>query len=167
MAPARTTAPARVIASCLAHVHCTSTSSPTSRVDAFQHFPLVRTAAHPGCAPSTRSTTSPRSPSTPPPFCRTRSWLLAAVAGRRRRESRISWCVARAISPCLSDIHALQRLFETQNDSQLKQVDELELAPGEDAPMSMAAARKVRADTHFYRTSYLNCFDRPRRLLLV
>ncbi|KAL1666125.1 WD40-repeat-containing domain protein [Schizophyllum commune] len=35
------------------------------------------------------------------------------------------------------------RLFETQNDSQLKQVDELELAPGEDAPMSMAAARKA------------------------
>ncbi|KAI4518361.1 WD40 repeat-like protein [Schizophyllum commune Loenen D] len=35
------------------------------------------------------------------------------------------------------------RLFETQNDSQLKQMDELELAPGEDAPMSMAAARKA------------------------
>ncbi|KAL1740509.1 WD40-repeat-containing domain protein [Schizophyllum fasciatum] len=33
------------------------------------------------------------------------------------------------------------RLYHTENDTQLELLDELELAPGEDAPMSMAAAR--------------------------
>ena len=68
------------------------------------------------------------------------------VEANRRLESRTSWyfmilCAPLALSP---DWGVCQRLYRVEGDCKLELLDELELASGEDAPMSMDADGKTK-----------------------